>query len=98
MDKYTDLIFLIISLSSVSWMYIYSTPMIIIRNWFIQKTKNWIPNLFIELIECLMCSTFWITFLTLLLGFSVNLSASFFGACIASLFITLLDGFIKIRL
>lgn len=91
------LIFDIIALSCISWLFIYSTPSIALKTYLKSKIKvlngSWVE----ELIECLTCSSFWISLLGL---FSLNnqIFICVGGAAIASVFTTFLDGYIKFKI
>ncbi len=93
----TTLIFYIVGLSAISWLWIYSTPTILLR----EKLKQYKPfkyPLITQLIECLTCSTFWITYFSLVFVGHYGIVVSLLSAGIASLLITILDGNIKTKL
>ena len=90
----TNLIYQIIGFASVSWIWTYSTPTNLLKTWLFTYITN---KYIVELMQCLMCSTLWITLIGLILTGSTLLTA-FLGACIASLLITFIDGHIKFKL
>jgi hypothetical protein len=90
------LLYSILALSAISWLWIYSTPTIKLKTYLKSKIRilngNWIE----ELIECLTCSAFWISFFSLLLlQYPILITIS--GAAITSVFITLIDSHIKFK-
>lgn len=91
------LIFDIIALSCISWLFIYSTPSIVLKTYLKSKIKLLNNDYVSELMDCLTCSSFWITFFGLfLLDNQIFICVG--GAAIASVFITFLDGYIKFKI
>ena len=92
-----DLLFFIIALSSFGWLWIYSTPTLLLKNALKSKIKLLNNNYVSELMDCLTCSTFWITLIGLLI-LTYPIYISIFGGAIASVFITLIDSYIKFKI
>lgn len=92
----TSLIFSILALSSLSWLWMYSTPTTLLREYLRLHIPFLNYPLVYELMECLTCTTFWVTFVTLYM-FNYSFTIAVGSAGIASLLITILDGNIKFK-
>lgn len=93
--NYIDIIYLIFASASISWFWINTDWIDKLKTLLINHLS--LPYWFEKLITCLKCSSVWISFgIFIISGYSIL--DSIMAACMASLLITLIDGYIKIRL